>query len=176
MGLMQRLFERKQTPSKISGPAAATPQRDEIRRELLNLAVRETLRKHGIPQSWIQADMRPALTTQQLRGIHLRLLVREWQPDLLSYTVGLQRAIQARLLRLDPLSIGWMAGISWQYDPVDDSTCPSLPPPDHWSNHRHPVYSPNFGDDGQHPRWLASSGSQSEDCHDFRATEPMEVL
>lgn len=172
---MRRLFERKQTPSRGSHSGSTTLQRDETRRELLNLAVRETLRKHGIPQSWIQPEMPSAVTSQKVRGIHLRLLVREWQPDLLAYTVALQRAIQARLLRLDPLSVGWMTGISWQYDPVDASTCPALPPADHWIHRRHPVYPPDLGADRRHAPWLVSSSSQLEDCQDFRETEPMPV-
>jgi hypothetical protein len=149
-----------------------TLQRDEIRRELLNLAVRETLRKHGIPQSWIQADMSSALTTRKLRGVHLRLLVREWQPELLTYTVGVQRAIQSRLLRLDPLSINWLAGISWQYHPVDDSTCPALPPAQYWAARRRPFYpralaNASLGDPGP----VSTPPCRQE--QDFRITEPM---
>jgi hypothetical protein len=103
------------------------------------MAVRDTLLKHGIPSHWISAEPVPAITNGRVPGMHLRLVVREWNPELLAYTVALQRAIQARLIRLDALSHSWMAGVSWKYEVVDDSTCPALPPPQHWDRSRHAV-------------------------------------
>lgn len=111
----------------------ADPEVDKVRRGLFALAVRDTLQKHGIPHHWITAETHSALTAGRIRGMHLRLVVREWRPDLLPYSIALQRAILARLMRLDPLSPGWVAGVSWRYDVLDDSTCPALPRAAHWS-------------------------------------------
>lgn len=152
------------------------PQRDETRRELTSLAVRDTLRKHGIPAHWINAETHSTLGASRVRGIHLRLVVREWEPRLLAYTIALQRAIQARLIRLDPLSTAWMTGISWKFDVVDDGTCPALPPARYWETVREspirPLAARTLLD-----RLVDSAGGPStepsEDASDFRPTEPM---
>ncbi|MBC5783815.1 hypothetical protein H8N03_12740 [Ramlibacter sp. USB13] len=99
----------------------------DARRELLSVAVRETLRKHGFPQHWVQPETLSVVTRQRERGLQLRLVVREWQPPFLDYCVALQRAIRHRVLRLDPLSASWFTGVTWKFDPVDESLCPALP-------------------------------------------------
>lgn len=179
MRLMDRWFNKK-PPARASAPVSrADPSREDTRRQLLTMAVRDTLLKHGIPSHWISAEPVPAITSGRVPGMHLRLVVREWNPELLGYTVALQRAIQARLIRLDALSHSWMAGVSWKYDVVDDSTCPALPPPQHWNHARAPeakplpapvpdpapVLAPKLADCGP-PAHLA-------DHTDFRPTEPM---
>lgn len=119
--------------SILPARSGADPEVDKVRRGLFALAVRDTLQKHGIPHHWITAETHSALTAGRIRGMHLRLVVREWQPDLLPYSIALQRAILARLMRLDPLSPGWVAGVSWRYDVLDDSTCPALPKAERWT-------------------------------------------
>jgi hypothetical protein len=66
--------------------------------------------------------------------MHLRLVLREWQPRLLACSVALQRAVRTRVLRLDPLSPAWFTGVSWRFDLVDESGCPELPPPEEWQS------------------------------------------
>lgn len=155
--------------------APATAQQELTRRELMEMAVRDTLRKHGIPQHWVKAETFSSLTASRTRGMHLRLVVREWRPDLLAYTVTLQRAVLVRLIRLDPLSPGWAAGISWRYEPVDDSTCPALPPSAFWSG----GVRPEAAAPGTRARLLAAAaaclerGDGPEPGPDFRPTEPM---
>lgn len=104
----------------------------DSRRELLLIAVRDVLRRHGIPQHWIAPEPQGVMTRQRERGMHLRLVLREWQPRLLACSVALQRAVRTRVLRLDPLSPAWFTGVSWRFDLVDESGCPDLPPPEEW--------------------------------------------
>lgn len=136
MKFIERLLGR--TPARTA-PAATLPPvsgRDATRRELVAMAVRDTLRKQGIPQEWIGAEASPALTARKDRGIHLRLVVRHWHPALPSCVVALQKSVAARMSRLDPLSCEWLVGISWKFEPADDRLCPALPEPGYWQAER----------------------------------------
>lgn len=149
------------------------PEVDKVRRGLFALAVRDSLQKHGIPHHWIAAETFTALTAGRVRGMHLRLVVREWQPDLLPYSVALQRAILARLMRLDPLSAGWVAGVSWRYDLVDDSTCPALSKMARWheAGQERPA-APRLLDVARAKEPPGGAGVQP----DFRPTVPMAMV
>jgi hypothetical protein len=156
--------------------APATVQQEDTRRELLAMAVRDTLRKHGIPQHWIKAETFSAVSATKGRGMHLRLVVRVWRPDMLAYTVALQRAILVRLIRLDPLSSSWAAGISWRYEPVDDSTCPALPPAGFWNIQvaAEQPRKPLLGTDDRERTYRCGGRLAAvEHQGDFRPTEPM---
>lgn len=96
------------------------------------MAVRDTMRKHGIPPGWVAMEISASATTKKERGLHLRLVIKHWQPKFLEYTVALQRSVKARLLRLDPLAAAWMTGISWKVEIADESPCPELPSPTYW--------------------------------------------
>ena len=140
MGFIDRLLGRKpgqrhqhsirvsQAQSSQSHPAG----RDASRRELVAMAVSDALRKSGIPPTWITAETFPVMTAQRQRGMHLRLLVREWQPTLLDYGAALQKLIRMRVSRLDPLSSLWLTDVTWKFDLVDDANCPMLPAPVYW--------------------------------------------
>jgi hypothetical protein len=133
MSLLDRVFARKPLPQ----PQAATDQRNQVRldasrRELLSMAVNDTLKKNSIPKTWITAEASPTLTARKERGLHLRLVVREWQPTLLEYGFALQKLIKAHMTRLDPLSPQWITGISWKFELVDETNCPTMPAPTYW--------------------------------------------
>jgi hypothetical protein len=178
MQLISRWFQKDSVqPSRLQGPATSQPQREDTRRELLGIALRDTLRKHGIPPHWITLETHAAITANRIRGMHLRLVVREWQPRFLAYTVALQKAVLARLIRLDPLAPSWMAGISWKFDVVDNGQCPALPPASHWQGLHGVEATPLV------PRALleglmgsalgARYGVPADARSDFRPTEPM---
>lgn len=132
MNLIPRWLARRPQPAAPRALAPVATERDGTRRELLSMAVRDTLRKHGIPVEWITAETSPVVTARRERGIHLRLVLRQWQPALPGYAVAIQQAVTARLARLDPLSCDWLAGVSWKFEPADAALCPALPDPGYW--------------------------------------------
>jgi hypothetical protein len=140
MNLIARLLGRSKAhaPRRDLSPPSA-PASDATRRELVAMAVNDTLRKHGIPPSWITAEASPATTLRKQRGLHLRLVVRQWQPRLLDHGVALQKSVRARIARLDPLSREWLTGVSWKLEPVDEAACPALPDPGYWRALRMPA-------------------------------------
>lgn len=110
------------------------PEADTTEQRLLALcgAVRDTLRKHGIPASWVGAETLPAKTPSELRGVHLRLVVKNADPKLLVHLLALQRAIQVRLAQVDARSSQWLMGTSWRLDVPLGTETSALPGPDFW--------------------------------------------
>lgn len=103
------------------------------RRELMRAVLRKTLTRHGIPAAWVDADMLVATSRQRDSGMHWRLLIRHWDPRLLTHAVALQNALVMRLLREDPLAADWLMGVSWQFALANEAGCPALPQPGFWT-------------------------------------------
>lgn len=135
MGFLSRLFGSRPEPSPPSRPPSTMSQpssRNATRRELVRVALRDTLTRHGIPGEWIGLDALSAVTRGREPGLHLRLVLRHWEPQLLACAVAIQKSVAQRVLLLDPLAGNWMTGISWQFAPADESACAPLPPAGHW--------------------------------------------
>jgi hypothetical protein len=112
--------------SKVFGDEQAADA-SVARRELLRVALRDTLNNHGIPPAWLGAETL-VTTSRAQRGIHWRLLVKHWEPQLLLHSVALQQNLMKRLMALDPKADSWLMGISWQFALPDESVCPPMPP------------------------------------------------
>jgi hypothetical protein len=150
MSFFRNMFGMSRT--RASGPPTSSQMHSQIssgmsqqlaqsqnttRRELLRVVLRDTLNRHGIPTSWIAAELVTTTSRSGERGIHWRLMVKHWDPRLLEHTVALQNALVKRVLTFDPLAVNWLNGISWQIALEDESVCPALPPPPTWTlNHR----------------------------------------
>ena len=117
---------------KSKGPMSQ--EENSSRRELLRLVLRDTLNRTGIPTSWIGADLLAATSRGREPGIHVRLLLKHWDPRLMQHGIAFENAYKKRVLTLDPLSERWLLGISWQYSLDDDSACPPMPHPGIWTS------------------------------------------
>ncbi len=147
------------------------------RRELLRVVLRDTLIKHGIPSAWLSAEMLVTGGTRQ-PGMHVRLLVRHWDPRLLTHGVALQNSFMQRVSLFDPLAPDWLKGISWQFALPDESVCPEMPEPAVWTAPVKPA-PPEQNQLAELRRLLAAgdhqhgSGADADDkTRPFRPTEP----
>jgi hypothetical protein len=146
MGFLSQLFgaAKAQVPpssrmhSQLSPPTtsqarASVTSTAGVQRELLKVVLRDTLNRHGIPAAWIGADMLQATSRGREPGIHLRLLIKHWEPRLLLHAVALQNNLIIRILSLDPMAPNWLMGISWQFALPDEDMCPPMPHPGSWT-------------------------------------------
>jgi hypothetical protein len=106
---------------------------NSTRKDVLRLVLREMLTRNGIPQPWITADMLRTTSSKRQEGLHVRFLVRRWQPRLLEHGPAFEREFTHRLLSLDPQARNWLTGFSWQFALDDLSECPPLPHPGSWT-------------------------------------------
>ena len=147
MSFLKRIFASSNAdgnpasqPAPHSVPASSLnttgpmSQENSSRRELLRLALRDTLNRTGIPTSWIGADLLAATSRGREPGIHIRLLLKHWDPRVMLHGIAFEQAYRKRVLTLDPLAERWLLGLSWQFALADDSACPPLPHPGIWTS------------------------------------------
>jgi hypothetical protein len=120
--------------AKVS-PQSASPASTStsVRRELLRSVLRATLEDHGIPAEWIGAEVLLATAHGQEAGVHMRLLMRHWDPRLLTHAVALQNSFIAKVREADLLASNWLLGVSWQFALPSEGACPPMPHPGFWT-------------------------------------------
>lgn len=125
MGLFTGWFRKPVAPAPATAhlPSAT---RDQTRRELMTMAVRDTFRKHGMAVASISTEISSFRSHGGNHVLQLELVVTQSDAKLLASAVGLQKAIKARLLRLDPLADQWLRGIVWNFEAADDAQWPAL--------------------------------------------------
>ena len=147
MGMLDLLMGRKaQSPAKPrnSRPAQNSIQFEasqlspqsvtSVRKDVLRLVLRELLTRNGIPQGWVAADMlRTTTSSKRQEALHVRFLVRRWEPRLLEHGPAIEQEFAHRLLILDPQAREWLSGFSWQFVLEDTRVCPPLPHPGSWT-------------------------------------------
>jgi hypothetical protein len=121
-------------PASTLNTKSPMSQENASRRELLRLVLRDTLNRTGIPTSWIGADLLAATSRGREPGIHVRLLLKHWDPRLMLHGIAFENAYRKRVLTLDPLADRWLLGVSWQFTLDDESACPPLPHPGIWTS------------------------------------------
>lgn len=128
MGFVARLFGKApKNPGEQGLSRLQVVTREQTRRELIAMALRDTLKKHGLAVDCIGTDALSGIVVGRQRGMHVQLVFKSWQPGLLAYVVALEQAFKARLGRLDPLSHSWVLGVSWRFACQDPMSWPRLP-------------------------------------------------
>lgn len=109
------------------------------RRQLVQVLLRDALRKYGIPPRWIDCQMLLVNSRSKGPGMYVRLVVREWDERLMDYAFAFQNALMVEITRFEPQAAHWLHGISWQLDIAD--TCPyrTMPDKSYWAD---PVVKP----------------------------------
>jgi hypothetical protein len=128
MAFLARFFGAAPKPlkeQKLSQLQSST--REQTRQQLLTMALRDTLKRNGLLTDCLAAEGVPGSIPGRGRGMHVQLVIRDWEPNLLSYVVALEHAFRSTLRRLDPLSPSWMFGITWRFEPKNPLTWPQLP-------------------------------------------------
>lgn len=129
----QRFPQSQLLPDARAGGEGNNATRNNTRRELLRIVLRDTLNRQGIPAAWLSADAVVSTSRSGVQGIHWRLVVRHWNPRLLTHAPALQQQLIKRVMTFDPLAANWLTGISWQFALPDESVCPSMPHPGIWT-------------------------------------------
>lgn len=148
---LNRLFGRKTTGSAktpVPAPAASRSERADsrdnpltiednsdnaTRRQLVQMMLRDGLRKHGIPAGWVECRMLVVNSRSRGPGLYVSLVMRHWDMLLLTYAHAFQQQLMAAITEFEPQAPLWLHGIAWEFTVGD--TCPyqDMPDPSIWA-------------------------------------------
>jgi hypothetical protein len=147
MNLIRRLFGA--TPQAVpaadehaSGDHPLTIEEgsdNAMRRQLVQVLLRDLLRKHGIAPHWIDLHMLVVSRSSRGSGLYVRLIVRHWDERLMNYASALQNALLTDIARFEPRASEWLHGISWQFEMTDSCPYTTLPGKAFWAETAEPA-------------------------------------
>lgn len=152
MGLIKRIFGAGTggTPanSRRSGfsDSITTTEgtaRNAPRRELVQVVLRDTMRKHGIPSDWIDCRILSVLTHQRRSGMHVQFLVRQGDHQLLPYVHAFQASFWQEMEKFEPKAHQWLFSLGWEFHAAPGRDFSAMPGPEAWHNSTQP---PSEGD------------------------------
>jgi hypothetical protein len=119
--------ENRDSPATIEdGSENAT------RRQLVQVLLRDVLRKSGIPAEWIDCQMLMISSRTRGQGMYVRLIVKHWDERLMNYLFAFQKTLMADIAQFEPNAADWLHGISWQLDVDDECPYAALPEKSFW--------------------------------------------
>jgi hypothetical protein len=126
----------KSTAPPSVAPVSITPsgisQNSNIKRELVRVVLKDTLRFNGIPSGWLACEVSTVTRSPGKEELHIELIVMQWNEQLLRYAPVLQKQLLLGLDRFDPSVDHSRSIVSWRFAP--DCGCPyaRMPDPKSW--------------------------------------------
>ncbi|UUZ64147.1 hypothetical protein LP417_02475 [Polaromonas sp. P1-6] len=120
-------------PANHDNPATIEDGSDNaMRRQLVQVLMRDVLRKHGIPSQWIECQMLVVSSRSRGPGLYARLVIKHWDERLMTYAFAFQRELLTDIARFEPKASVWLHGISWQLEMDDTYPYTTLPDKAFW--------------------------------------------
>lgn len=116
-------------------PAAANSSKGEqdIQRELIRVAFKDTLRNTGVPSPWLGCEVHHRPGPAGYAQVEVHLVMRRWSGHLLRYSQAFQHQLALCMDRYEPTvdhsGIEWL----WKFAPTCDNPFPSMPAPEEWA-------------------------------------------
>ena len=119
-----------ETPrSQLPGEqGASTRQHTDIQRELVRVVLKDTMRLHGIPLTWLGCEVLALSGRARGDDMMVRLIVLKWHEPLLKFLPALQNELILGLDRFEPAIDHSKYVVSWQF--ARDCGCPHMQMPD----------------------------------------------
>jgi hypothetical protein len=143
MQLIKKMFGR--APGTEPAPGSESAQfresedsgseggsRNAPRRELVQVVLRDSMRRHGIPSAWIDCRILSVVTRSQRSGMHVQFIVRDGIDRLLTYVPAFQTSFMDEIARFDPRVDDWLFSVSWQFHNLA-KVASLMPDPALWS-------------------------------------------
>ena len=110
----------------------------EIRGQLVQVMLRDLVRKSGMPAGWVQCQIQIMNSRSRGKGIYVRLVVKHWDERLMKYAFAFQKALLTDIVEFEPKAASWLQGIAWQLEVASSCPLTELPGPEFW---KEPVVS-----------------------------------
>jgi hypothetical protein len=142
MGLLKKLFggsggagEAQPQSSQFHESETTAQQhgsRNAPRRELVQVVLRDTMRKHGIPSDWIDCRILSVVTRRKTSGMHVQFIVSKGQTRLLAYVQPFQDSFWEEIEKFEPRAREWLFSLAWQFADTGSAVNRSMPGPNGW--------------------------------------------
>ncbi len=125
---------KKPAPASTKASQAEGPPTIEdgspnsLRRQLVQVLLRDSVRRHGIPAGWLDCQMLLVSSRSRGEGMYLRIIMKHWDVRMLSYAQAFEKSLMNDILRFEPHAKDWLYGVSWQFD--TGTSCPYTELPD----------------------------------------------
>jgi len=103
-----------------------------MRRQLVQVLMRDVLRRHAIPPQWLECQMLVVSSRSRGTGLYARLIIKHWDQRLMNHAQAFQRALLTDIEHFEPNASDWLHGISWQLEMGDSCPYTSLPDKAFW--------------------------------------------
>lgn len=111
--------------------------------KLVQMVLRLLLRKHGIPGHWIELQELTVPGKVRGLGMHVRLVLKYWDPNLMNHIQAFQTQFLADIKRYEPKHKDWLYGLSWQLETGSSCPNPTLPDKPFWTVPGRPAPMPD---------------------------------
>ncbi len=103
-------------------------------REMVRLTLHTLLKRHGIPATWLGAEMGAFPTAFDADGVLIQLVVQHWHPGFGLYAPAIQNELMEGLKRFDPTANTTRYHMHWKFSA--DCGCPhsALPESSYWTS------------------------------------------
>jgi hypothetical protein len=157
--------KRPQDESAAPAPVSVLPdsssQHSDVRRELIRVVLKDTLRLHGVPFGLLACEVIIVARAPGEEELHIQLVMMKWNEQLLRYASALQQQLRLGLDRFDPSIDHSRYIFSWRFSPDCGCPFPFMPDPKSWrQSAMAPVEAaPVSVLDRRHTRRLPKAGS-----------------
>ena len=108
---------------------------NSLRRQLIQVLLKDSMRRHGIPMHWLDCQMLLVSSRSRGEGMYLRIIMKQWDLRMLSYALAFEKSLMVDITRFEPHASDWLYGISWQFQVGDSCPYKGLPDRHLWENH-----------------------------------------
>lgn len=130
--IRQQKDQQRPSVAPRSLPPDSTAQRLNIKRELIQVVLKQTLRLHAIPFGWLACEVISIPRSPLEEELHIQLVMLKWNERLLQYAPALQQQLLLGLDRFDP-SVDHSGYIfSWRFAPECGNPFTHMPEPKSW--------------------------------------------
>jgi hypothetical protein len=141
MGLLDRFFGHGKDADAPAGAAStqfreSEPDTEESRvsrnaprRELVQVVLRDTMRKHGIPSDWVECRILSTINRSGRPGLHVNFVVKKAHDKLLAYVFAFQDSFEREIARFDPRARDWLMSLGWEFQGFNAA---DMPDPHTW--------------------------------------------
>jgi hypothetical protein len=99
-----------------SEPDEDTPvSRNARKRELVQMVLRDTMRKHGIPSDWVDCRTLSSVSRSGRHGLHANFVVKQAHDRMHAYVFAFQDSFERELTRIEPRARDWLLSIGWEF-------------------------------------------------------------